>query len=177
MSHKQNYFKLNLETIMKKISFIILINFILSACSTIVPNTYRDSTVTLPAKQFDENELSKHVIVGSDKNAKDSSCTLMQRYKVTTNQNFTASMNLIKNRAALMGAGRIAIINHEELNAQEEKYTIRGWEVAVKEGTALNGADFQTTLVADLYDCSCPACGCSTDPAAPKLTGSVCAVK
>jgi len=160
-----------------KISMSFLTVLLFTACTTHVPMTYRDSTVIVPAKQFEDNELSKQVIVGSAQNAKDSSCVFMQRYKVTTNQNFTSSLNLLKYRAALMGEERITIINHDELNAQEEKYTIRGQEVIVKEGTALNGADFQTTLVADLYDCSCPTCGCTNDPESPKPAGTMCSPK
>ena len=158
-------------------ALLLLIISITTACTTHVPLTYRDSTVVVPAKQFEDNDISKTVIVGSAQNAKDSSCIFMQRYKVTTNQSFTASLNLMKYRAALMGAERIVIMNHEELDAKEEKYTIRGQEVVVKEGTALNGADYQTTLIADLYDCSCPTCGCTDDPIAAKAPGSICTPK
>jgi hypothetical protein len=168
---------------MKNYLTLILAALMLASCGVTKTGTqqaagsYKDATVIIPAKQFEENELTKQVIVGSSQNAKDSSCTFMQRYKVTTNQNFTATLNLLKYRAALMGAGRIAIINHEELDAKEEKYTILGWDVAVKEGTALNGADFQTTLIADLFDCSCPTCGCTNSPSLTGASGSVCAPK
>jgi hypothetical protein len=159
---------------------IYLCFFILALCGcggTTVPGSYRDSTVVVPAKQFEDNEVSKHVIVGSAQTAKDSSCIFMQRYKVVTNQNFSSTINLMKYRAALMGAGRIAIVNHDELDAKEERYTIRGHDVVVKEGTALNGASYQTSLVADIFDCSCPTCGCVNDPAAPKSSNSGCAPK
>ena len=163
---------------MKTKIYLGLILLALYGCTaTPVPGSFRDSTVVVPAKQFEDNEVSKQVIVGSSQTAKDSSCTFMQRYKVVTNQNFSSTLNLLKYRAALMGAGRIAIVNHEELDAKEERYTIRGQEVLVKEGTALNGADYQTSLIADIYDCSCPTCGCVSDPAAPKPSNSACAPK
>jgi hypothetical protein len=158
--------------------FFLLAIFLLNGCNTTpLPASFRDTTVSVPAKQFEDNEISKQVIVGSSQIAKDSSCVFMQRYKVTTNQNFSATLNLLKYRAALMGAGRIAIVNHEELDAKEERYTVRGQEIFVKEGTALNGADFQTSLVADIYDCSCPTCGCVNDPVTSKVSNSFCAAK
>lgn len=143
--------------------------------------TYKDGTMTIvPAKQFDETDAGKRIIVGSVEIAQESGCRLMQRYKVSTNQNFKDSLNLLKYRAALLGAERIAIINHEELDAKEEKYARAGFinEIAVKEGTVLNGADYHSTIIADLFDCSCPTCGCTPDEKEKaKETGGFCTPK
>jgi hypothetical protein len=157
-----------------RILFLIVVSVFVAACGTqtvkLNEGGYRDATLNIPAQQFEDNETARSVLVGSAQLAKDSNCTFMQRYKITTNQNFTSTVNLFKYRAALMGAERIAFVRHEELDAKEEKFAKSDGLLYVKEGTTLNGADYQTTLVGDLYDCSCPNCACTEDkPGKPAI--------
>jgi hypothetical protein len=130
---------------MKNLTYVFLA-FLLAACTStggkFSEGSFRDATVTVPAQQFEDNETAKSVMVGSAQLAKDSNCTFMQRYKITTNQNFTSTVNLFKYRAALMGAERVAIIKHEEVDAKEEKFA-KSDVLYVKEGSPLNGADYQ----------------------------------
>ena len=78
----------------------------------------------------------------------------MQRYKVRTTATFTESLNLFKYRAAMMGAKRIAIVKHEEVDMGEGRITIQDDDVIyVQAGTSLQGARYHTTITADLYDC------------------------
>jgi len=151
----------------------------LTGCASTTTKTgdvgsFRDATVNVPAQQFEDNETARSVLVGSAQLAKDSNCTFMQRYKITTNQNFTSTVNLFKYRAALMGAERVAFVKHEELDAKEEKFA-KSDVLYVKEGSPLNGADYQTTLIGDLYDCTCPNCACSEEK--PGKAPSVCTPK
>jgi hypothetical protein len=150
---------------MKKLIFVFFA-FLLAACSSTSVKLnevgFRDTTITVPAQQFEDNETARSVLVGSAQLAKDSNCTFMQHYKITTNQNFTSTVNLFKYRAALMGAERVAFIKHEELDAKEEKFA-KSDLLYVKDGTSLNGADYQTALIGDLYDCTCPNCACSEE--------------
>lgn len=53
---------------------------------------FKDATVNVPAQQFEDNETARSALVGSAQLAKDSNCTFMQRYKITTNQNFTSTV-------------------------------------------------------------------------------------
>jgi hypothetical protein len=163
---------------MKKLIFVFFA-ILLAACSStsvkLNEGGFRDATITVPAQQFEDNETARSVLVGSAQLAKDSNCTFMQRYKITTNQNFTSTVNLFKYRAALMGAERVAFIKHEELDAKEEKFA-KSDLLYVKDGTTLNGADYQTTLIGDLYDCTCPNCACAEEKPG-KPAPAVCSPK
>jgi len=157
---------------------IFLSSLVLAACATqsvkLNEGGFKDATVNVPAAQFEDNDIARSVLVGSAQLAKDSNCTFMQRYKITTNQNFTSTVNLFKYRAALMGAERVAFVKHEELDAKEEKFSKTDSALYVKEGTTLNGADYQTTLIGDLYDCTCPNCACSEEKVASGKAPPVC---
>jgi hypothetical protein len=79
----------------------------------------------------------------------------MKRYKVRTTATFTESLNLIKYRSAMMGAKRISIVKHEEIDASESRVVIYDDDVVyVQAGTSLQGAPFHTTITANLYDCN-----------------------
>jgi hypothetical protein len=116
--------------------------------------SYIDKTVAVPSQYFMETPESTSVLVGSDVFAKVAGCQFMQRYKVRTNVNFYQSLNLIKYRSAMMGAKRLTVVKHEEVDAVEGRIAIYDDNVVYLEaGTSLQGAAFHTTLMADLYDC------------------------
>jgi hypothetical protein len=53
-----------------------------------------------------------------------------------------------------MGAKRISVVRHEEVDALEKRIAIHDDNVIYLEaGTSLQGASFHTTIIADLYDC------------------------
>ena len=113
------------------------------------------SAVSVPNALFMETPQSKSIHVGSNVFAQAAGCQLMQRYKVRTAATFTESLNLFKYRAALMGAKRIAIVKHEEVDAKEGRIVIHDDDVVyIQAGTSLQGAPFHTTITADLYDCA-----------------------
>jgi hypothetical protein len=126
-------------------------------------NSYIDKTLTVPNKYFEESDLSKSIISGSSAAAKAANCTFMQRYKVSTNADFTSSLVMFKYRAASFGAERIVVVKHEEIDATESKIYIDDGDVILRSGTSLKGADYYTTIVGDLYDCSCVSNVC-TEP-------------
>ena len=113
------------------------------------------SAVSVPNALFMETPQSKSIHVGSNIFAQAAGCQLMQRYKVRTTATFTESLNLLKYRAALMGAKRIAIVKHEEVDAHEGRIVLQDDDVVyIQAGTSLQGAPFHTTITADLYDCA-----------------------
>jgi len=132
----------------------------LTACTHYPPRgleeqrSYIDKTVSVPSQYFMETPESKSVHVGSGIFAQAAGCQYMQRYKVRTNVNFSQSLNLMKYRSALMGAKRISVVKHEEVDALEGRIAIYDDNVVYLEaGTSLQGAAYHTTLIADLYDC------------------------
>ena len=149
---------------MKKVLFYSLFAAILSGCVNLQPPRPLDeqrsfidktvSAVSVPNALFLETPQSKSVHVGSNLFAQAAGCQLMQRYKVRTTATFTESLNLFKYRAAMMGAKRIAIVKHEEVDMGEGRITIQDDDVIyVQAGTSLQGARYHTTITADLYDC------------------------
>jgi hypothetical protein len=113
------------------------------------------SAVSVPNALFMETPQSKSIHVGSNIFAQAAGCQLMQRYKVRTTATFIETLNLFKYRAALMGAKRISIIKHEEVDAREGRIAILDDDVYyIQAGTSLEGAHFHTTITADLYDCA-----------------------
>ena len=147
---------------MKKLMFIGLFAA-LTGCTTTAITTprgleeqrsYIDRTVAVPSLYFMETPESKSIHVGSSIFAQAAGCQFMQRYKVRTNATFTESLNLLKYRAAMMGAKRITVVKHEEVDANEGKIVIHDDNVIyLQAGTSLAGAPFHSTIVADLYDC------------------------
>ena len=117
--------------------------------------SYIDKTVSVPNVLFMETPQSKSVAVGSDVFAQTAGCQFMQRYKVRTTATFTESLNLLKYRSALMGAKRISIVKHEEVDASESRIVIHDDDVVyLQAGTSLQGSPFHTTITANLYDCN-----------------------
>jgi hypothetical protein len=117
--------------------------------------SYIDKTVSVPNVLFMETPQSKSVHVGSNIFAQAAGCQYMQRYKVRTNATFTESLNLLKYRSAMMGAKRISVVKHEEVDALEGRIVIHDDDVVyLQAGTSLQGSRFHTTITADLYDCA-----------------------
>lgn len=134
----------------------ILAIALLTGCAT---PSYRDMTVDVPDRTFEETPLSKAVVVGSAAAARDANCTFIQRYKLRTNAGFDASMALFRHRAALMGAHRVAVVRHEEVDGRESRYVREETSTGTTKNTPVTVA-MHTTIVADLYDCSCPGAQC-----------------
>ena len=141
---------------------IIMLLAALAGCSHYPPRgleeqrSYIDRTVSVsvPSQYFMETPESKSVHVGSSIFAQAAGCQYMQRYKVRTNVNFSQSLNLIKYRSAMMGAKRISVVRHEEVDALEKRIAIHDDNVIYLEaGTSLQGSSFHTTIIADVYDC------------------------
>jgi hypothetical protein len=144
---------------MNKFSIILLLAT-LTGCAHYPPvgleeqRSYIDKTVSVPSQYFMETPESKSIHVGSNIFAQAAGCQYMQRYKVRTNVNFSQSLNLIKYRSAMMGAKRISVVKHEEVDAKERRIVIHDDNVVYLEaGTSLQGAAYHTTIIADLYDC------------------------
>ncbi len=54
-----------------------------------------------------------------------------------------------------MGAKRITIVKHEEVDALEGRIAIYDDDVVyLQAGTSLQGAPFHSTIIADLFDCA-----------------------
>jgi hypothetical protein len=122
--------------------------------------TYKDNTLTVPDQQFSETEQSKAIVVGSAFYAQLNSCRIIQRYQVRTNQDFVSSMNLLKNRAYMMGSKWITIVKHTEIDRIENSFQSGPDTVILRDGTDLGSSRYLTILAADLYDCPCSASSC-----------------
>jgi hypothetical protein len=117
--------------------------------------SYRDQTMSQPNRYFMETPESKSVLTSSAIMSQANGCTYMTRYKIRTNADFTSSLNLFKYRAALMGAERVVLVKHEEIDASENKIIVDDHnEIYLRAGTTLQGAEYHSTIVGDLYDCS-----------------------
>ena len=146
---------------MKKLIMLGIASLFLTGCVNLPAGrlleeqrSYIDKTVSVPNVYFMETPQSKSVIVGSSIFHQAAGCQFMQRYKVRTNATFSESLNLIKYRAAMMGAKRLSIVKHEEVDASEGRIAIYDDDVVyLQAGTSLQGAAFHTTISADLYDC------------------------
>jgi len=123
--------------------------------------TYKDNTLTVPDQQFAETENSKSIVVGSSFYAQVNSCRIIQRYQVRTNQDFVSTMNLMKNRAYMMGAKWITVVHHSEIDRTESAYLAEPDTVILRDGTDLGSSRYLTKLVADLFDCPCSVNTCS----------------
>ena len=150
---------------MKKLLLLATAVILLTGCVNLPAGRYLEeqrsyidktvSAVSVPNALFMETPQSKSVHVGSNIFAQAAGCQLMQRYKVRTTATFTESLNLFKYRAALMGAKRIAIVKHEEVDAKEGRIAILDDDVVyLQAGTSLQGAQYHTTITADLFDCA-----------------------
>ena len=117
------------------------------------PKNFSDITIIQPAKNYLESAESKSVAVISQEQAAALKCSNMQRYKVRTNVDFTSTMHLLRYRSSLMGANKIAIIYHGELDDSEGAATADTTEVHIREGSTISGSKIHSTLVGDLYDC------------------------
>lgn len=117
------------------------------------PHQFADTTLVQPNRLFAETPESRSVAVGSQIQASVGGCSIMQRYMVRTNTDFPSTMYLFKYRAALMGAKRIVVIHHSEIDGSEFAGTYDTANLILREGTSLQGSRYFTKLIADLYDC------------------------
>ena len=140
---------------------------LLSGCTSVdmrVASTgpsYRDATLVQPDILYQETPQSKSVIVGSQVYATVNSCSLIQRYRIRTNTDFTSALNLFKNRAHMMGGKWVTIVHHSEVDNVENAYVTGNHEIILREGTDMGSARFLTTIVGDIYDCPCNITSCS----------------
>lgn len=124
---------------------------------------YRDTTIANHDWYFEETPQSRKIIVGSAVYARAAGCQIIQRYKIRTNADFTASMNLFKYRAYEMGGSWVVVTHHSEIDSREP-----GWlheqqhaeDVFYRAGTDAYHSQFFTTLVGDIYDCPCDTDSC-----------------
>jgi len=112
------------------------------------------STQIQPDRIYLETPESKSVSVGSYLQASLNGCTSMQRYRIRTNSDFLSTLHLFKYRAALMGARRIVIVNHTEIDSKELSPNIDKNPILIREGTTLQTSSVITILTADLYECA-----------------------
>ena len=149
---------------LKTLPIFCTILFLVGCSTTTLPGWsghYKDDTVSAPAREFSETPESRKVIMGSPVYALINGCQLLQRYSVRTNQNFHSSLNLIKNRAYLMGAKWLNVVYHSELDSNEKLILEVGrGPVTLLDGTQLVSARYLTVLAADLYDCPCNTTAC-----------------
>jgi hypothetical protein len=153
--------------IMTKNSLLgIVCAVLLSGCATVdmrVASTgpsYRDATLVQPDILYQETPQSKSVIVGSQVYATVNSCSLIQRYRIRTNTDFTSALNLFKNRAHMMGGKWVTIVHHSELDNVENAF-VGNHEIFLREATDMGSARYLTTIVGDIYDCPCNITSCS----------------
>ena len=116
--------------------------------------TQEASTQVQPDRIYLETPESKSVTVGSYLQASLAGCSNMQRYRIKTNTDFLSTLQLFKYRAALMGARRIVIVNHTEIDSKEFYASSDRNPTLIREGTTLQGTSLFTILTADLYDCA-----------------------
>jgi hypothetical protein len=114
-----------------------------------------------PNIYFEVTPESRSVIVGSGTIARINGCTFMQRYRVNTNADFTASMNLMRYRSALMGARWVSIVHHGEIDVLEGSSQVGENVIYLRDGTDLGSSRFLTTIVADIFDCPCDTNSCA----------------
>jgi hypothetical protein len=162
----------NKITLLAEIMKYLLVYFflLLVGCTNTTLNTSlppeeifkeRAKTLEQPDMYFQETPESKSVIIGAQVFATLAGCQFMQRYRVTTNSDFTSSLNLLKYRSSMMGASRITIIQHNQMDNYRDALVSNGSEIIVKQGTTLRGSNVYTSLVGDLYDCPCGVNVCS----------------
>lgn len=115
--------------------------------------SYRDDTMSPYYRYFQPTPQSRAIITGSAYQADVSGCTYMQRYRIRTNADFQGSLNLFKYRAYEMGAARVVVVRHEEIDAEESKVFVDDTFFVGTVGTSLKNAEYFTILIGDLYDC------------------------
>ncbi len=121
----------------------------------------KDATLSQPDVLYQETPQSKSIIVGSQVYATVNSCSLIQRYRVRTNSDFTSALNLFKNRAYLMGGKWVTVVHHSETGIPTNAHTGGQNDIMLREGTHLSNSRYITTIVGDIYDCPCNITSCS----------------
>ena len=111
-----------------------------------------DSTVYIPSRYLQETPESKSVKTGAAQFAMAEGCMFLQRYRIAINADFTGTMNLMKYRAAGMGAERLNIQFHAESTPFERIFDY-GASMFLVDGTQTLENQVFTVMEADLFDC------------------------
>jgi hypothetical protein len=128
---------------------------------TVAKDITKDTTISQPDVLYQETPQSKSIIVGSQVYATVNSCSLIQRYRVRTNSDFSSALNLFKNRAFLMGGKWVTIVHHSETGMPTHVNMGGQTDIMLREGTHLSTSPYLTTIVGDIYDCPCNINSCS----------------
>ena len=111
-----------------------------------------DSTVYIPSRYLQETPESQSVKTGASQFAMAAGCMFLQRYRIAINADFTGTMNLMKYRAAGMGAERINVQFHAESTPFERIFDY-GASMFLVDGTQTLENQVFTVMEADLFDC------------------------
>ena len=136
-------------------------NIDLRVSSNVANDKSKDTTISQPDVLYQETPQSKSIIVGSQVYATINSCSLIQRYRVRTNSDFSSALNLFKNRAFLMGGKWVTIVHHSETGMPANPHVASQHDIMLREGTHLSTSPYLTTIVGDIYDCPCNINSCS----------------
>ena len=115
--------------------------------------TYKDGTLVVPDTMFTLTDEGKAVETGSVVFAMSNGCQLIQRYQVTTNVRFEPTLNLLKNRAALMGANFVGVVFSSEIDTHEDGFKLLNQVPLLQSGTSMGSSRFLQQMIGDLYDC------------------------
>ena len=121
---------------------------------------YRDQTLQHPSIFFEETPQSRAVIASSALQANLAGCSFIQRYRLATNADFTATTNMFRYRAHMMGAERVVFIHHSEVDTTEGFSNVGNYEVVFHSGTSYRNNRYLSVMIGDLYDCPCPRDTC-----------------
>ena len=145
LAEPSNTTQLESETQMKKVQ--------LESATQVKKVQLESATQIVPHSIYMETTEGKTVSVSSEVQAKLNGCTNMQRYRIRSNTDFLSTLHLFKYRAALMGAKRIVVIQHVEMDRKEFFASSDMHSTHTREGTTLENSSLFTSLTADLYDC------------------------
>jgi hypothetical protein len=140
---------------------VCITTLFIASCATKVTSSkdqvekrvYRDETISMPSIYFEETKESKSVIGSSKFYAVANYCELIKRHSIRTNVDQTASINLFKYRAYLMGAHRVVFLDEKEARLQKADLNSENVEMIVKAGSSIKEAKYDTLIIADLYEC------------------------
>ena len=141
---------------MKKIVVCVGLALLVAGCannSNPGDLTYKDGTLVVPDTTFVLTVEGKAVETGSVVFAMSKGCHLIQRYQVTTNVRFEPTLNLLKNRAALMGANFVGVVFSSEIDTHEDAFKLLNGVPLVQSGTSMGSSRFLQQMIGDLYDC------------------------
>jgi len=149
--HLRRVFKM-----MKKIVVCLGLALFVGGCTNNLSSgdkTYKDGTLVVSDTTFALTVEGKAVETGSVVFAMSKGCQLIQRYQVTTNVRFEPTLNLLKNRAALMGANFVGVVFSSEIDTHEDGFKLLDEISFVQSGTSMGSSRFLQQMIGDLYEC------------------------